>query len=63
MCALACVHRYHLGCVRARKGNCAGAAAALELAEACLHSHPAVLHELAKAYMVRVRVCVCACVC
>lgn len=53
---LSCVHvgvrRYHLGCARTCMRNFEGAAAALEQAEACLPRHPAILHELAKAYLV-----------
>ncbi|KAL6754241.1 hypothetical protein V8C86DRAFT_2707685 [Haematococcus lacustris] len=41
---------YHLGCCRARLLDWSGAAAAYEAAATCLPAHPAVAHELAKAY-------------
>ena len=44
---------YNLGLARARLGEWQGGAGAFERAAGCLPSHPAVLHELAKAYMVR----------
>mmetsp|Transcript_6410 Transcript_6410/g.17111 ORF Transcript_6410/g.17111 Transcript_6410/m.17111 type:complete len:987 (-) Transcript_6410:724-3684(-) len=42
---------YHLGCARASTHSYEGAAAALEQAHAYLPGHPAIMHELAKAYL------------
>ncbi|KAF5827975.1 hypothetical protein DUNSADRAFT_18441 [Dunaliella salina] len=42
---------YHLGCARASTNSYEGAAAALEQAHAYLPGHPAIMHELAKAYL------------
>jgi len=41
--------------------NFEGAAAALEQAQECLPCHPAILHELAKAYMVSSADCASVC--